>query len=137
MGTKPRQLARFVSVNERQRQAYASHLERLNPILEARRYATCLSRESVATKAQVAAFFNVSRPRVTQHMNLLKLPKPIQDYLLEHDDEPVIRGYFTERRLRPLTYLDDNDDIVRRFKAMVEEAHSAPGIWSEADEKAS
>jgi hypothetical protein len=105
-------------------------------MLEARRYAECLSRESVATKAQVAEIFGVSRPRVTQCMNLLKLPQEIQDYLLQHDDDPIVRGYFTERRLRPLTYLDEQDDIIHRFEAMVEEAHRTPGIWSGADEKA-
>ena len=114
MGSKPRQLARFASVSERQQQAHANFLGRVNPIIEARRYAELLSRESVSTKAQVAEIFGVSRPRVTQYLNLLKLPKVVRDYLLEHDDEPVIISYFTERRLRPLTYLSEHDEINSR-----------------------
>ena len=129
IGTKPPQLARLANVTRRHGQNYDNFLRRTNPILEARRYAECLTRESVTTKAQVAEIFGVSRPRVTQYMNLLKLPQVIQDFLLAHGDDPVVRNYFRERRLRPLTYLKDPDDIVCRFEEMVGNARRTPGVW--------
>jgi hypothetical protein len=130
MGRKPSPLARHRSLSERHRQAHANFLKRVSPMLEAQRYVECLSRASVSTKAQVAEVFGVSRPRVTQCMNLLKLPREIQDYLLDHNDDPVVRGYFTERRLRPLTYLEAPEDAVARFGEMIEEATEARSVWS-------
>jgi predicted transcriptional regulator len=102
-------------------QKYSNFQKRINPILEARKYAEFLARESVFSKAQVAQHFSISRARVVQYLNLRKLPKEIQDFLVENDDVPEIKNYFTERRLRGLTGFQDFDDIFVRFGMMVEE----------------
>ena len=64
--------------------------------------------------------FGVSRGRVTQHLNLLKLPSRIVDYLADCTD-PVVLGYFTERRLRPMTMKADKAEVLRWFSAAVSE----------------
>ena len=53
-------------------------------------------REEGLTKSQLADKLGISRVRVTQILNLLKLPKERQDYILEHGKDELI----TERMLR-------------------------------------
>ena len=48
------------------------------------------------TQAQLAQMVRVSRVRITQFLNLLKLPKEKQNYILKHGKEKWI----TERTLR-------------------------------------
>lgn len=50
--------------------------------------------------------FGVSRARVTQYLNLLKLPSAISVHLAESSD-PKIIGYFTESRLRLFRLVHD------------------------------
>ena len=64
--------------------------------------------------------FGVSRARITQYLNLLKLPSAITAYLAESND-PNIISYFTERRLRQLTSLQDNGQAVQGFREMLQE----------------
>jgi transcriptional regulator with XRE-family HTH domain len=58
-------------------------------------------REKNLTQSQLAKFLGVSRVRVTQMLNLLKLPIEQQNYILEHGKEKFI----TERSLRKLVAL--------------------------------
>jgi hypothetical protein len=64
--------------------------------------------------------FGVSRARVTQHLNLLKLPSGIVNYLADCTD-PDVLGYFTERHLRPMTMTADKAEILRWFSAELAE----------------
>jgi hypothetical protein len=64
--------------------------------------------------------FDVSRARVTQHLNLLKLPSRIVAYLADCTDLNVL-SYFTERRLRPMTTKADKAEVLRWFSAAVSE----------------
>ncbi|GAB6910168.1 hypothetical protein JCM12296A_60250 [Desulfosarcina cetonica] len=48
-----------------------------------------------------------------------RLPKEITDYLLDIDDPETLK-FFTERRLRPLTLIADDDEKINRFNEMKE-----------------
>ena len=65
--------------------------------------------------------FGVSRARLTRYLNLLKLPQRIVAFLGECEDETVLR-YFTEHRLRQLTSLGYQDEVIPRFREMVQDA---------------
>jgi len=47
-------------------------------------------------QSQLAKKLGISRVRVTQILNLLKLPKEKQDYILKHGKQELV----TERKLR-------------------------------------
>ena len=67
--------------------------------------------------------FGVSRARVTQHLNVLKLPATVVEFLADCRDPAVLR-HFTERRLRVLTGMGFPEEIVPAFKEMLREASS-------------
>jgi len=54
---------------------------------------------SIQTYSQVAKHLGISRVRVCQMLNLLKLPKEIIEYI-EGIDKPEDLSNYTERRLR-------------------------------------
>ena len=87
---------------------------------EARRYLECFERKGVDTKAEVAEIFGVSRARVSQYLNLLKLPGKIIQFLENNKENLQIRKHLTERRLRPLTWIDDKEKCVKRFYEMID-----------------
>ena len=87
---------------------------------EARRYQECFERKGVDTKAEVAEIFGVSRARVTQYLNLLKLPRKIIHFLENNKANLQIRTYLSERRLRPLTWIEDEKQCVNKFYEMIE-----------------
>ena len=72
------------------------------------------------TRAEVAEIFGISRARVTQCLNLLKLPPVIVGFLEANDDTAILH-YFTERRLRPLTRLADDQEKWDQFEDMLAE----------------
>lgn len=47
------------------------------------------------------------------------LPKEIIDFLADKSD-PQYLSYFTERKLRPLTLLESDEEKVEQFRGMVE-----------------
>ena len=100
------------------------HLEYLNKhsfvLDEARRYLECFERKGVDTKAEVAEIFGVSRARVTQYLNLLKLPKGIIQFLENNKANLQIRSFLTERSLRPLTWIDDKEKCEMKFYEMID-----------------
>ena len=85
---------------------------------------------SIVTMAQVAARFNVSRARVCQMLNLLKLPEEIKGYLLSIKDTEE-HNYFTERKLRQIATLDDPSEQTTLFCKIREQ------YWNEEEKKGS
>ena len=67
----------------------------VNPIVKAKEYQEVLEKEGIG-QAELANRLGVSRVRVSQMLNLLKLPKDRQDYVLKHGRDELI----TERMLR-------------------------------------
>jgi len=110
-GQKPPELTHLSKINQRHRIKHHTFLTRESPIKKAQRFAECLAQPDVQTKTQVAKIFNTHPSVVTQHLKLLTLPERIITFLLEHDDDPAIRRYFTEKRLRPLTFVHDSETI--------------------------
>lgn len=75
--------------------------------------------ESIRTYAQAAEIVGVSRIRMFQLVSLItRLPREITDFLAANKD-PVIRAHFSERRLRPLTLLESDEQKIKRFRAML------------------
>ncbi len=64
------------------------------------------------TLSQVAKHFGVTRVRVWQMLNLLKLDQRIIYYLTNISD-PKENNFWTERKLRPLLRLDKEDQFNR------------------------
>ena len=54
---------------------------------------------SVCSMSEIARIEGLTRARVTQVINLLKLPAEMQNYLLNLDDPKEVRK-FSERKLR-------------------------------------
>ncbi len=90
-----------------------------SPLQEARRYARIPENDpAVTTRADLAREMGVSRARVTQIMNLLRLDSEIQEKLLKLEDQRAIR-FFSERRLRPLIQIEDPRRQLREFERML------------------
>ena len=90
-----------------------------SPLLEAKRYASILQHDPVVkTQADLAREMGVSRVRITQVMSLLRLAPEVQEQLLRLEDQRAIR-FFRERRLRPLTQIEDTTQQVREFQTML------------------
>lgn len=103
---------------------------RPHPLMLAYRFKERLDRGVVNSKAELARRMGLSRTRVTQALNLLKLPRPIIQFLANCQD-PAILGYFTERRLRPLTKLANDAEKTDGFGSMLAEATSNLAVYGE------
>ncbi len=91
----------------------------ISPLQEARRYARTLESDpSVKTQADLAREMGVSRVRITQIMNLLRLDSEIQEQLLGLEDQRAIR-FFSEHRLRPLIQIKDPKRQAREFEKLL------------------
>ena len=108
------------------RQAWAQDIKRLQYLNnhsfvldEARHYQDCFDRKGVDTKTEVAEILGVSRARGTQYLNLLKLPKSIIHFLDENQENLQIRKYLTERKLRPSTYIDNEEQCMKKFNEII------------------
>jgi len=86
----------------------------------ARHYLDYFERKGVNTKVEVAEIFGVSRARVTQYLNVLKLPQSIIQYLEETQNNLQIRKHLTERRLRPLTCINNEEQCIDRFYNIID-----------------
>jgi hypothetical protein len=92
-----------------------------SPLLEARRYSSILKSDPlVKTQADLAREMGVSRVRITQVMNLLRLAPEVQERLLGLEDQKAVR-FFSEHRLRPLTQIEDPMRQTREFQKMLAE----------------
>ena len=100
-----------ISTNERVTKTLLKHhkpiIAKRNPIkiaLEYEKYYKSLPEPSMAKTGE---HFGVSRVRICQALNLLKLDKQIVDYV-ENITEPKENNYWTERRLRNLSRFNEN-----------------------------
>jgi hypothetical protein len=75
-----------------------------NPIKTALRYQQIYNDSAYQTMDKVAQEFGVSRVRIHQMINLLKLDQRIVDYIV-NITEPRQNNYWTERRLRGIAQL--------------------------------
>ena len=74
----------------------------VNPIEKAKKFRVLLEKEKIS-QTQLAQNLGISRTRITQLLNLLKLSPEKQDYILLHGKEKMI----TEYKLRQISdYLD-------------------------------
>jgi len=90
-----------------------------SPLQEARRYVRILENDpSVTTRVDLAREMGVSRARVTQITDLLRLDSAVQEKLLKLEDQRAIR-FFSERRLRPLIQIEDPRRQLREFERML------------------
>jgi len=90
-----------------------------NPILQALKFQEILTTKEAKSKNELARKLGLSRVRMTQIMNLLKLnPKIIQKISLF---EPTAFNFLTERRLRPLTQIKDKNRQMAIFRKMLQE----------------
>ena len=71
------------------------------------------------SQADIARIHSVSRAKVTQMMNLLKLDQEIRDYIVGLDDTDKRLKGLTERRLRPLSTIEDMEIQKLSFWTMV------------------
>jgi len=95
-----------------------SYDEGLFVLDEAHRYQEYLERKDVNTKAEIAEIFGVSRARVTQYLNLLKLLKAIMQFLEKNIESAEFEKCFTERRLRPLTLIENEKQCIEKFNML-------------------
>ena len=72
----------------------------------------------VLSQADLARHLGVSRAKVTQMLNLLKLDEEIQEFILGLEKTDVRLNVLTERRLRPLAQLGSKQMQRKRFKEM-------------------
>ena len=95
-----------------------------NPLRTALYYQSLLDNGQVATRAELSDLLGVSRPKVTQMLNLLKLDAGIQEYILGLDEIDERLKVLTERRLRPLVQCADDGEQRARFREIVNVSQS-------------
>ena len=93
---------------------------RLHPYHQARLWRHEIERDSGLTKARIAAREGISRARVTQLMNLLKLPLEIQNDL-QHPPSLLESFSFSERWLREIMACGDRESQLHAWKKLVRE----------------
>ena len=90
-----------------------------NPILRALEFQKILTNKEVKSKNELAKKIGLSRVRVTQIMNLLKLNPEILKRIALF--EPAAFNFLTERKLRPLTRIKDKNTQIAVFKKILRE----------------
>ncbi len=78
-----------------------------NPISQALSIKALKDKNPGLSNSQIARRLGTSRARITQMLNLLKLAPEIRKAILAGKD---VEQAFTERQLRPLTYIQDLDE---------------------------
>jgi hypothetical protein len=76
-----------------------------NPIFLAREYKKMIYSGKVKNQADLARLKGISRARVTQILNLLKLDKSIIDNL-EQIGDPIDKKVISERKLRKIIHIN-------------------------------
>ena len=90
-----------------------------NPIRQALAMRRLLGTPGIGTKADIARHLGISRARVTQTLNLLKLAPKIQEHILALPEEDA--APFTERKLRPLTQFSSPSRQIEAFRRLSSE----------------
>lgn len=81
----------------------------------AERYQNTLrGNNKVNTQAALARKLGISKARLTQIMNLLKLTPEIKSYIKKLDDQELLH-FFNEKRLRPIASIQDETIQVIEF----------------------
>ena len=73
----------------------------------------------IASRADLARHLGISRAKITQILNLLKLAPEIQNSIAGLEETNERLRVLTERRLRPLVQCDDHSEQVNRFEALL------------------
>jgi len=95
MGEKPSFLPKNKILSQKELKHHEFINSYVNPIMKAKEYNKMLKTEGIS-RSQLAQRLGISRVRATQILNLLKLPKEKQDYILKHGKQELV----TERKLR-------------------------------------
>jgi hypothetical protein len=91
-----------------------------NPVRTGFEFVEYLIKNPNATYDDLSLVAGITKARVCQMIALCKrLPAEITDYLI-NTEEPEILKQFTERKLRPLTLLESDDDKITKFDEMKE-----------------
>lgn len=88
-----------------------------NPLQRVEAYARLLKDGTVKNRADLARREGISRARVTQFLNLLRLSPRILAYFKRH---PELLNIFTERHLREIVHLRTYRLQYRRFRLFVQ-----------------
>jgi hypothetical protein len=92
-----------------------------NPIKQALAMTQLLESSEIRSKADLARHLGISRARVTQTLNLLRLAPDIQKYILALPNKEA--AFCTERRLRPLTQVKSRQAQLAAFRELVWRSH--------------
>lgn len=76
-----------------------------------------LGTPGISSKADIAKRLGISRARVTQTLNLLKLAPEIQKDIIALPDQQA--AFFSERRLRPLTQISQGPAQLEAFRQLL------------------
>lgn len=68
-----------------------------------------LSSDPKMIRSDVARKYGIDRSKVTKHLNLFKLSEEILKFLRENSNNPIVNSFFTEKKIRPLTKMNLND----------------------------
>jgi hypothetical protein len=71
----------------------------------------------INTKTELSRKLGISKARLTQIMNLLKLAPEIQEYLKNIND-PSLLNFFNEKRLRPIASIKDKQTQLEKFEEL-------------------
>jgi len=85
--------------------------------LKAEGYARQLQQGLVKSRAELARREGLSKARITQILNLLKLAPEIKDYFKNTPNESVPE-FFTERRLRKIATLKNWEAQLKEFQRL-------------------
>ena len=101
----------------------------INPIKVALHYNSMLKHGLVQSQADLARHLGVSRAKITQIMNLLKLAPDIQEFAIHLEETDERLQILTERKLRPLVQLENSNQQCERFWKLID---NEVGVASEA-----
>jgi hypothetical protein len=125
-GEKPAPMGK-AAPSQRAWKSFLGKQARKNPIRIADRFAEQATDPATRSYSQLAEVFGVSAAMVCYHLALLhRLPAEFVDWLRSSDD-PLILGHFTERRLRPITRIEDQ---TRQLAVLQEWREAAEGAVS-------
>ena len=97
-----------------------------HPLLLAYEFQELLAAGVVNNRAEIARRYRLSGARVTQVMNLLKLPKGVQDYLVALPTEK--QRLYSGRRLREIVGIHNEAPQGKAFEELVKKLPGSAGV---------